>query len=133
LEEKHAFLSDEWLLAAKQIRDAAPDMSDVLPTVKVNLVVTGVPFAEGAPLRGHVDTTGGTLVMDLAHLPDAPTTLTLDYETAKAILVDLDWQAGIAAFLAGRARAEGDIGQLMALSASPPDLPIADDVRSITA
>jgi hypothetical protein len=133
LEDKHAFLSDEWLLAAKQIRDAAPDMSDVLPTVKVNLVVTGVPFAGGAELGGHVDTTEGSLVMDLGHLADAPTTLTLDYATAKAILVDLDWQAGIAAFMAGKVRAEGDIGQLMALSASPPDLPIAERVRSITA
>ena len=46
--------------------------------------------------------------------------MTVDYVTAKAILVDGNAQAGMQAFMAGKVRVEGDMTKLMALQAAPP-------------
>jgi len=57
----HAFLSDEWLSEARKIREEHDAHEAVIAhQVKMNLVITEVPFGEGA-IDAHVDSTDGSL------------------------------------------------------------------------
>jgi putative sterol carrier protein len=64
--------------------------------------------------------------MDLGHLDDAELTVTLDYDTAKAILVDGNPQAGMQAFMAGKIKVQGDMTKLMAMQQGTPTRPSRD-------
>ena len=123
---KHAFLSDDWLAAAKEIRDAhAPEGATAAPahSVKMNQIITEVPSEVSADgvINAHMDTSGGEVQMDLGHLDDPELTVTLDYVTAKAILVEGNAQAGMQAFMSGKIKVQGDMTKLMAMQQSAPD------------
>lgn len=129
----YQFMTPEWVDAAKKIRDEFNSSeSTALPTttLRMNLVVTGVPFGHGST-DAHIDTTDGTLKMDLGHLENPELTVTLDYDTAKAILIEQDPQAGTQAFMAGRIKADGDMMKLMAMQSSITTLVAADAAAAI--
>jgi putative sterol carrier protein len=84
----------------------------------MNLVVTAVPFSDEDVLA-HMDTSSGELVLDTGHLENQDLKVTVDYDTAKAILIEGNPQAGMQAFMAGKVRVEGDMAKLMALQAAP--------------
>jgi putative sterol carrier protein len=132
----YPFLSDEWIDEAHAIRAEFHEQSPTINhPVRMNLVVTDIPFGDGS-LEAHMDTTHGELDIDKGHVEDADLKVTLDYPTAKAILVDRNPQAGMQAFMAGRIRVEGDMSKLMAIQAAPPDEhaeEMAKRLRSITA
>jgi len=116
---KYPFLSPEWMDAAKQIREAhAPaDGAEAAPgphSIKMNQIITDVPFGDGT-VNAHMDTTGGQMKMDQGHLDDAEVTITIDYDTAKAIFVEGNPQAGMQAFMAGKIKVQGDMTKLMAM------------------
>ena len=100
----------------------------------MNLVVTELPFGDGT-LDAHLDTSAGELELDNGHLDDADLKVTVDYDTAKAILVDGNAGAGMQAFMAGKVRVEGDMAKLMALQSGPIDKAqeMAARLRAITA
>jgi len=127
----YAFLSDEWVAEAKKIREEykgkTPPTAHV---VKMNQVITDVPFGEGT-IAAHMDTSSGELELDLGHIDGADLKVTLDYETAKAILVDGNPQAGMQAFMAGKIKVEGDMTKLMAMQASPMDPTAAEIAKKI--
>ncbi len=56
-------------------------------------------------------------------------TVTVDYETAKAIFVEQNPQAGMQAFMAGKIKVQGDMTKLMAIQASGQD-PLAAEVST---
>lgn len=129
----YQFLTEEWVDAAKKIRDDFNDAeSSALPstTLRMNLVVTQVPFGDGSA-DAHIDTTDGTLKMDLGHLDAPELTVTLDYDTAKAILIEQDPQAGTQAFMAGKIKADGDMMKLMAMQSSITTLVAAEAAAAI--
>jgi len=133
----HPFLSDEWMAAAREIREKyAGQTAKVAQVLKINQVVTGVPFGEGT-VESSLDTSSGDVVMELGHLDDADVTVTTDYETAKAIFVDQDPAAGMQAFMAGKITVQGDMMKLMAMQTTMPtdevSQKIADEVKAITA
>lgn len=136
---KYKFLSDEWVEAARKIRDEMGAGDSGLPqSVKMNQIVTEVPFGDGT-VRAHMDSSGGEMVMDLGHLEDPELTVTLDYVTAKAILVDGNPQAGMQAFMAGKIKVEGDMTKLMAMQQAPTDpeaaagaAKVAEAIKEIT-
>jgi len=114
----YQFLSDEWIAEARKIRAEFTDAASPPPlSIRMNQVVTDVPFGEGTILA-HLDTSAGTLEIDLGHLPDPDLTITLDYDTAKVVLIDGDAQAAMAAFLGGKIKVDGDITKLLALQMS---------------
>jgi hypothetical protein len=134
----HPFLSDEWIAAARSIydeyREAAPAIEH---PVRMNLVVRDVPFGPGE-IEAHADTSSGELVLDLGHLDAPDATLTLDYETAREMLVDQDPQAGMQAFLNGRIAVDGDLARLILLQAqlavsNPVAEEVAARIRAVTA
>ena len=107
----YPFLSDAWFDAVEALRDKAPNPPDEVADIAVNMVVTGGPdgdralhFAEGRFDRGLVD--------------GAPTTVTVPHRVARSMLVDLDPEVAITAFMTGEIRVEGDITRLMDLQQS---------------
>ena len=126
---KYKFLSEEWIAEAKAIRERhAGETTPPAHTMRMNQIITEVPFGDG-PIHSHMDTTGGEVEMDLGHLENPDLTVTLDYETAKAILVEGNPQAGMQAFMAGKIKVDGDMTKLMAMSAGPVD-PAAAEVAA---
>lgn len=112
------FLSDGWIAEARRIHEAYRGQgAGATPDVRMNLVVTDVPFGAGT-IDAHADTTTGELDIDLGHLEAPEVTLTLDYDTARAILVDHDQQAVMQAFMGGRIKVQGDMTKLIVLQGS---------------
>ncbi|MEI2638225.1 MAG: SCP2 sterol-binding domain-containing protein [Microthrixaceae bacterium] len=132
---KYQFLTPEWVEAAKQIRDEhTADGTPPPHLIKMNQIVTGVPFGEGT-VNAHMDTTDGTVKMDLGHIDGPDLTVTLDYETAKSIIVLQDPQAGMQAFMAGKITVDGDMMKLMAMQTSvadPKAVEVAKAIQEIT-
>jgi putative sterol carrier protein len=132
----YPFLSEEWMAEAKKIREEYKGKtSPVAHTVKMNQVITAVPFGDGT-INAHMDTSSGEMEMDTGHLDTADVTVTLDYDTAKAIFVDGNPQAGMQAFMAGKIKVEGDMTKLMAMQQTSPDpaaLELAGKIKEITA
>ena len=99
----------------------------------MNLVITGVPFGEGT-IDAHMDTTSGELELDTGHLETQDLKVTVDYDTAKAILIEGNPQAGMQAFMAGKVKVDGDMAKLMALQAAPaPDGSAAEMAAALKA
>jgi putative sterol carrier protein len=134
--EKFAFLSDEWTAEVKRLHDeVVTGPTTPAQSVRMNLVLTESPL-RGGTLDAHLDTSSGDIVVDTGHLESADLTVTVDYETAKAILVDGDTQAAMQAFLSGRIKVDGDIAQLLSLQNTPVDpahQELAMRIREITA
>ena len=132
---KHPFLSDEWMDEAKKIREEFRGKgSPPAHTIKMNQIITDVPFGEGT-INAHMDTSSGELEMETGHLDDAEVTVTLDYETAKAIFVDQNPQAGMQAFMAGKIKVQGDMTKIMAMQQGAPDptaQEVAERIKEIT-
>ncbi len=122
----YPFLSDEWIAEARKIRaemaDAEAAAGVPASTVRMNQVITEVPFGSGR-LDAHLDTSSGALEMETGHLENPDVTVTLDYETAKAIFVDGTLDAGMKAFMEGKVRVQGDMAKLIAAlqQLAPPD------------
>jgi hypothetical protein len=139
----HPFLSDDWVAAARQIRDefranGTAERAVSIPPVRINHVITDVPFGEGQ-IRAHTDTTSGVVEMDVGHLDDAEATVTLPYDTAKAVIIDGDVQVAMQEFMSGRIKIEGDLTKLMAFqqasatAADPAAAELNARLRAITA
>ncbi len=139
----HAFLSEDWISAAREIRARYADQSPTTSaTVRVNLNISEVPFGEGI-VPAHLDTSSGRLEMELGHLDEADATVTTDYNTAKNLVVYQDQTALMQAFMSGRVKIQGDGSKLMALAAAgqtsstAPEAvllagKIADEIKAIT-
>ena len=134
--EAHPFLSDAWIAAARAIREEHDEAQPVTVEIKMNQVVTDVPFGEGT-VHSYMDTSSGALVLELGELDDADVTITTDYLTAKAIFVDQDPAVAMQAFMSGKIRVQGDMMKLMALQTVAPSDPaardVAENIRAITA
>ncbi len=135
--DKYEFLTEEWIAAAKEIQDSndAP-ASPPAHIVKMNLVITAAPFkGEGEEIQAHMDTSDGEVKMDLGHLETPDLTVTVDYDTAKAIFIDQNPQAGMQAFMAGKIKVQGDMTKLMAMQQGTPDpaaAAVAAKIKDIT-
>ena len=133
--DKYPFLSEEWMTAAKKIREEYRGKgTSAAHSVRMNQIITEVPFGDGT-LNSHMDTSSGEVEMDTGHLETADVTVTLDYETAKAIFVEGNPQAGMQAFMAGKIKVQGDMTKLMAMQQTSPDpttVEIAGRIKEIT-
>ena len=131
----HPFLSDEWIAEARRIHASyRGKVGTKPPEVQVNLSVHSVPFGPGS-IDAHIDTLSGELEVDVGHLAGAPVKLTLDYQTAEAII--LEPATAMTAFLGGRIKVEGDYATLLLLQAvmanpDPVAAEVAQKVREIT-
>jgi len=132
------FLSDEWIAESRRIRDEFKDrLPSVGVSVRMNQVVNEVPFGDGV-IKAHIDTSSGVLEVDHGHLENPDLTITLSYDTAKAIFVDGDAQEAMNAFLGGRIRVDGDVTKMIALQGTavnvdPEAMKMVERIKQITA
>lgn len=137
---QYPFLSDEWVAEARRIRaEFRGKTPEILVSVRMNQIIQEVPFGDGT-ISAHVDTSSGELEMETGHLESPDVTITIAYETAKAILVDGDTQAAMQAFLGGKIKVDGDITKMMALqsagasgAADPATIEMAKRLQAMTA
>ena len=133
----HAFLSPDWMAAARTLRDTMAKPSTAAPVaVRMNLIVTDTPFSDD--VQGHIDTTDGEVVIEDGHIEGPDLTVTVDYATARAIFIDQDAAAAMQAFMGGRIKVEGDMSKMLAMQASaaapdPNAQALADALRDNTA
>jgi putative sterol carrier protein len=131
----YPFLSAEWVSEAGKIREEYQGKGAVVPhQMRMNLVVTEVPFGSG-DIDAHLDTSDGAVKLEQGHIEPVDLKVTLDYATAKAILVDGNPQAGMQAFMSGRIKVDGDMSKLMTLQGAAPDptsVEVAARLREIT-
>jgi putative sterol carrier protein len=126
---KYPFLSEEWMNEARKIRDEyAGSAAPIAQTMKMNQIITDVPFGDGT-INAHMDSSSGSMDMDLGHIDNPEVTITIDYATAKAIFVDNNPQAGMQAFMSGKIKVQGDMTKLMAMGQAAPD-PAAAEVAA---
>jgi hypothetical protein len=127
------FLSDAWFDAVEALRDKAPDAPEVVADIAVNMVVTGGPDGERT-----LHFAGGRF--DRGLVEGAPTTVTVPHRVARSLLVDLDPEVAMTAFLTGEIRVEGDVSRLMELQKSagamlvptPEHLAFIGELRELT-
>lgn len=130
------FLSEEWMDAAKAIREKYADQAaPITISVRMNQVITDSPFGNG-DIKLYLDTSSGSLVMESGELDAPDLTLTTDYDTARKIFVDQDQAAGMQAFMAGKVKVQGDMMKMMALQTSMPQddvaKTVAGEIKAIT-
>lgn len=111
---KHAFLSEGWLDAVIALQE---EYSGKLPPaavkMRMNQVVNAMPFGDET-LRFHMDSTSGEGKLGKDHVEGADLTVTTDYDTARALVVDQNQAAAMQAFMSGRIKVDGDMAKLMA-------------------
>ena len=126
---KHPFLSDPWFDEVRRLHEAvggaAPDGAEF----RMNLMITSTPF--DGDLAMHMAVSGGRADWGKGHLDDADVTLTLGYDTARAIFVDGNPQAAIEAFMAGKIIVQGDITKLMVMQSTGPGASAAELTRAL--
>ncbi len=131
----YPFLSDEWMVAAREVYDRhALEAHEFPHKVRINLVATDVPFGEGK-VKAFIDTSAGMLRMDLGELDKPDVTVTTDYQLARAAFVLQDQTAVMQAFMAGRVKIQGDMTKLMVMQVTPPDdtaRTVAAEIKAIT-
>ncbi len=133
--ERFPFLSDEWIAEAAKVRDEYSGRIEAGEfVIRINQVITDVPFGEGA-LDAHMDSSSGVMEVGQGHLEDPDVTVTTDYETARAVFIDGDSQVAMQAFMAGKIKVQGDMTKLMAMQQGTPDpvqAEIAAKIKEIT-
>lgn len=126
----YAFLSEEWMEAAREIRGRYEDqLPDISVSVRINQVITEVPFGEGT-IEAFIDTSGGTMVFELGALDDPDAVIHTDYEAARALLVERDIASVMPMMLAGRIMVQGDLMKLMAMQAAVPATELGEQVSA---
>lgn len=132
------FLSEEWMAAAREIRERYDgELPDVTVEVRINQIITEVPFGDGV-INAYIDTSGGSLDLELGELAEPDAVLMVDYATAKAMVVERNPTVVMQSFLEGRIRVQGDMMKIMAMQASAAAQHtetaerIADEIRAIT-
>ncbi|MFW2177839.1 MULTISPECIES: SCP2 sterol-binding domain-containing protein [unclassified Moraxella] len=123
-------LTPEWFTQVNELTQQAGELniSPALKNVSINLNVTNeggdavsASFYDGTIHQGSKD--------------GALTTLNLDAETLKAVFLERDMNKAMEAFMAGKIRVDGDMGQLMSiqtLTASPEQKQLFKNILAIT-
>lgn len=109
------FLSDEWFLEVERLTAEAGDLNlpPALTDLVLNLHVAGTDMGDVSAMLKN-----GTLVKGSDE--SAETTLSLDADVLKKVILEFDMSAAMEAFMSGKIRVDGDMGKLMALQTASP-------------
>lgn len=133
----HAFLSTEWMDAARAIREKYADqVPEIDAVIKINLSIIDVPFDDGT-IHAFFDTSSGNLQLELGELEDPDATISTDYETAQALFVEQDQTVAMQAFMGGKIKVQGDMMKMLAMQTALPSNEFTDtiaaEIQAITA
>jgi putative sterol carrier protein len=125
--DKYQFLSDAWFDAAEKLihehETAAP------PT---NLVMN-LEVADGdRTIQFFVGSKDGETLFGKGAADPADLTMSTDIDTARAVFVSGDQQAGMQAFMAGKVRVQGDMTKLMMQGAGGGNTALTAALQEIT-
>ena len=132
----HQFLSESWIKAARDIRHRySGDVPVIDVVVRINVITTKVPFGDGT-ISAYIDTSNGSLEMELGSIEESDLTVTTDYETARKLFVEQDPTASMQAFMGGKIKVEGDMMKIMGMQTAMPQdaiaIKIAAEIKEIT-
>ena len=123
------FLSEAWLDEVEGLRDEAPEPAAAVKDLTLNITVTGGPDGDR-----EVHMSGGQF--GRGHAENAPTKVTVPFDTAKEMFINGNQQAGMQAFMSGQIKVEGDMTKLMAMQAgggpTPEQVAFQEKLKSIT-
>ena len=98
--------------------------------------ITEVPAeVKDGPIEARIDTTDGAAELDLGHHESADASISLEYDTAKAFLVEGNPQVVMQAVMSGKVRISGDMTKVLALQGGTPgeaELELGQRLRDIT-
>lgn len=115
------FLSREWCDAHSQLRaEFAGRLAPPEVSCRVNLVVSDVPDLDGV-VEVMVETSPHGVCLDLGAFPDPGMTVSLDAETARALLVEENQQIVMQAIMGGKIHMRGDSSLVAAFRPPMPD------------
>jgi len=132
------FLSEEWIDAAREIRGRYEgELPEITTVVRINQVITEVPFGEGV-VHAYIDTSSGAMLFELGQLEEPDAVIMTDYATARAMLVERDPAVLMQAMMTGKVQLQGDMMKLLAAlqtQAAPTELAeqVAEEIVAITA
>jgi len=110
---KNPFLSEAWLDAVIGLQEEYDGQLPAPATrMKMNQIVKGMPFGDEI-LHFHLDSSEGAGKLGKGHLEGADVTVTTDYDTARALVVDQNQAAAMQAFMSGRIKVDGDMTKIM--------------------
>ena len=119
------FLSDGWFEEVERIRaEINPEVPEAVKDLVINLKVSDGPSGD---IEAKI--TGGKFEKGLAD--EAPTTLSVPYDTAKAMFIEGDQNATMQAFMSGIIKVEGDMTKLMAMQAGGPQSAEAEKLQEL--
>lgn len=126
------------MAAARAIREKyQDDLPQVTIEVRINQIVTDVPFGDGV-IHAYIDTSDGSVDLELGELTEPDAVLIVDYATAKAMVVERDPAIVMQSFMEGRVKVQGDMMKVMAMQATAAAHDteaaerLADEIRAIT-
>ena len=116
----HAFLSEDWMTAARSIREKyADEVPEVNVSIQINLSIIEVPFGDGQ-VDAYFDTSTGALQLELGALDEPDATISTDYATAQALFVEQNQTVAMQAFMSGKIKVQGDMMKMMAMQTAIP-------------
>jgi putative sterol carrier protein len=80
----------------------------------------------------HMGSKDGDTMFGKGHTDGADLTMSTDIDTARAVFVSGDQQAGMQAFMAGKVRVQGDMTKLMMSQGSGGNPALTEALQSIT-
>lgn len=127
----YRFLSQEWILAAAEIRDEYRERVGTTEiAIRANVTVTESPFDEST-IHGHVDTTGGAISLDRGHLGESDFHIEVRYELAYTLFVDRDPQAILSALLGGQVKLTGNSSKILGLAGMAAPAPDGSETGAL--
>ena len=108
-------LTQEWFDKVDELTQQAGDLNlpPAIKNMSINLQVT-----DSNDKEVNAAFFDGTIHQGLKE--GAITTLKLDADTLKAVFLDRDMNRAMEAFMSGKIRVEGDMGQLMSIQTASP-------------
>ena len=126
--DKYPFLSDAWFDAAGKVISehdtGAPPGASVLLNLEVEDGSDKINF--------HMGSRDGQTLFGKGHDDSADVTLSTDMDTAKAVFIDGNPQAGMQAFMSGKVRVQGDMTKLMMAQGGGGNPALTDALQGIT-
>ena len=121
MSERLLFMSDEWIAKAIELRAEMEKSVDRLPEppveIKINVTVSEIPHRDD--LDGHIDTTGGRVVILEGQLEDADLAVETDYITAAELFTargpEEFMESVMPAIFGGRIVVDGDLNRFLPL------------------
>ncbi len=109
------FLTQAWFDKVDELTAQAGELnlSPAIKNLSINLNVIDAP--EG---QNHASFYDGNIHQGLKE--GASTTLNLDTDTLRAVFLERDMNRGMEAFMTGKIKVDGDMGQLMAIQTAQP-------------